>query len=209
MILGKQEEILYGKGYIYDQLCGLRFKISSQSFYQINPIQTEKLYHKAIELAGLTGKETLIDAYCGIGTIGLIASQKAKSVLGVEVNRAAIQDAQHNQTINQIENAKFYLEDAEDFMVRLAKKGEQVDVVMMDPPRAGSTKDFMDAVMTLSPQRIVYISCHPLTLKRDLDYLTSHSRYQVKKIVPCDLFPMTEHIETIVLLAQDKQYISK
>ena len=201
MVLGTRDEVLYGKGYIIDQLCKLSFKISPQSFYQINAIQTEKLYHKAIELAALTGKECVIDAYCGIGTIGMIASTRAKEVIGVEVNRAAIKDAEVNKKLNHRENITFYHDDAEAFMLACASDGKKVDVVFMDPPRSGSTKPFLDALIRLAPSRIIYISCGPETLKRDLDYLTHHSHYSVEQIIPCDMFPATAHIEVIVKLS--------
>lgn len=201
MVLGKWDEVLYGKGYIIDQLCGLSFKISPQSFYQINAIQTEKLYTKALELAKLTGQECVIDAYCGIGTIGMIASTRAKEVIGVELNQAAIRDAEVNKALNQCENIQFHLEDAELFMIKCAESHRKVDVVFMDPPRAGSTKAFLDALTCLAPSRIIYISCGPDTLKRDLDYLTQHSSYKVRQLVPCDLFPFTQHVEMICSLS--------
>ena len=203
MILGTRDEVLYGKGYILDQLCDLTFKISPQSFYQINAVQTEKLYQRAIELAALTGRETVIDAYCGIGTIGMIASQKARVVYGVEVNAAAIKDAEINKKLNKCENVHFYLDDAQHFMLAWAKEKRKVDVVIMDPPRAGSTEQFMRALITLAPKKVVYISCNPETLKRDLDFLTHESDYHVRAIVPCDMFPFTEHVETICLLTKN------
>ncbi len=201
MILGEREIRLYGKGYIEDILCGCRFKISAQSFYQINPIQTEKLYDKAIELAGLTGREKVIDAYCGIGTIGIIASQKSRKVWGVEVNKTAVRDAIINASVNERSNITFTEADATKWLVDMAEAGKKVDVIFMDPPRAGSTKRFIEAVTQLAPQRVVYISCNPQTLKRDLDDFTS-KYYNVKEIVPFDLFPNTSHIETVCLLSK-------
>ena len=203
MILGEREIRLYGKGYIEDILCGCRFKISAKSFYQINPIQTEKLYEKAIELAGLTGKEKVIDAYCGIGTIGIIASQKSRKVWGVEVNKTAIRDANINASLNERSNISFAEADATKWLVDMAEAGKKVDVIFMDPPRAGSTKRFIEAVTELGPQRVVYISCNPETLKRDLDDFTSKN-YSVKQIIPFDLFPHTSHIETCVLLSNER-----
>lgn len=199
MILGEREIRIYGKGYIEDILCGCRFKISAQSFYQINPIQTEKLYEKAIELAGLTGREKVIDAYCGIGTIGIIASQKSRKVWGVEVNKAAVRDAIINASLNERSNITFTEADATKWLVDMAEAGKKVDVIFMDPPRAGSTKRFIEAIAQLAPQRIVYISCNPQTLKRDLDNFTSKN-YSVKQIVPFDLFPHTNHVENVCLL---------
>ena len=199
MILGEKETVLYGKGYIEDQLCGLTFRISSKSFYQINPVQTERLYGKAIELAGLTGKERVVDAYCGIGTIGLIASSRAKEVISVELNRDAVRDAIVNAKRNGIKNVRFYQNDASVFMSQMAEAGESADVVFMDPPRSGSDEKFMSSVIQLNPHKIVYISCDPHTLARDLKYFTKH-RYQAVTAVPVDMFPATNHVETVVLL---------
>lgn len=218
MVLGDKEQVLYGKGYIEDRLCGRSFRISSKSFYQVNAVQTEKLYNKAIEYAALTGRETVIDAYCGIGTIGLAAAEHVKKVIGVELNQAAVRDAVVNAKINGIRNADFYQNDAGGFMIQLADAGEKVDVVFMDPPRSGSTEEFMDAVIRLQPERIVYVSCNPETLARDLDYLTGRGLeksdgrkntgkgmgYRVVEITPVDMFPFTEHVETCVLLTHKK-----
>ena len=203
MVLGEKETVLYGKGYIEDELCGHTFRISSKSFYQVNPVQTEKLYAKAIELAGLTGKERVIDAYCGIGTIGLIASDKAKEVVSVELNPDAVKDAIVNAKRNGIKNVRFYRNDASVFMRQMANEGESVDVVFMDPPRSGSDEKFLSSVVTLRPKRIVYVSCEPTTLARDLKYLTKHG-YRAVTAVPFDMFPATEHVETVVLLSQQK-----
>ena len=199
MILGEKETVLYGKGYIEDELCGHIFRISSKSFYQVNTVQTEKLYTKAIELAGLTGKERVIDAYCGIGTIGLIASDKAKEVISVELNPDAVKDAIVNAKRNGIKNVRFYRNDASVFMRQMANEGESVDVVFMDPPRSGSDEKFLSSVVTLRPKRIVYVSCEPTTLARDFKYLTKHG-YRAVTAVPFDMFPATEHVETVVLL---------
>lgn len=200
MVLGDKQTTIYGKGYIEDELCGCRFKISPKSFYQVNPIQTEVLYNKAIELAGLTGKERVIDAYCGIGTIGLIASKHAKEVIGVELNSDAVRDAVANAKLNGIKNVSFYNNDAGKFMVELAEQEEQVDVVFMDPPRAGSDEDFLMSIAKLYPEKVVYISCNPETLDRDLDFISEFG-YEVKRIIPVDMFPWTSHVETIVLLS--------
>ena len=197
MILGEKETVLYGKGYIEDELCGKTFRISSKSFYQVNPVQTEKLYGKAIELAGLTGKERVIDAYCGIGTIGLIASDKAKEVISVELNPDAVRDAIVNVKRNGIKNVRFYHNDAGVFMRQMAEAGEHADVVFMDPPRSGSDEKFLSSVLTLKPEKIVYVSCEPTTLARDLKYLTKHG-YKAVRAVPFDMFPATEHVETVV-----------
>ena len=191
--------MLYGKGYIEDELCGRRFRISPKSFYQINSVQTEFLYGKAIELANLTGKERVIDAYCGIGTIGLVAAQKAGEVIGVELNPDAVRDANRNAKMNQTENITFYQNDAGVFMTEMAEAGEHADVVFMYPPRAGSDEAFLTSVGRLAPDRIVYISCNPKTQARDLTYLTAHG-YAVKRIQPVDMFPHTNHVETVVMM---------
>jgi 23S rRNA (uracil1939-C5)-methyltransferase len=197
MILGNTEKVLYGTGYIEDTLCGCVFQISPKSFYQINPIQTEILYKKAISLAQLSGKETVLDAYCGIGTISLIISDKAKSVMGVELNKEAIKDAIKNAKRNNIANVIFYNDDAGEFMKKLVAEKTNVDVVFMDPPRSGSDERFLAALIELNPKRIVYISCNPVTQERDLKYLTQN-KYEVKEIQPVDMFPQTYHVETVV-----------
>ena len=199
MVLGDKEHVLYGKGYIEDVLCGLRFRISSRSFYQINSAQTEKLYAKAMELAELTGNETVLDAYCGIGTIGLIASKHAKNVISVELNSDAVRDAVQNAKKNGITNAQFFCNDAGRFMTHMAARGESADVVFMDPPRSGSTEEFIDAVALMQPKRVVYISCGPDTLARDLKVFARHG-YRAKEAWPVDLFGWTEHCEVVVSL---------
>ena len=201
MILGEREKVLYGKGFIRDELCGCTFRISPKSFYQVNPVQTEILYQKAIEFAHLTGKESVIDAYCGIGTIGLIASGHAKEVVGVELNKDAVKDAKLNARENQIRNVKFFQGDAGEFMEAMAAEGKSMDVLFMDPPRAGSDEKFMASAVKMGPEKIVYISCNPETLARDLKYLTKKG-YQVKKIQPVEMFAFTEHLETVVLLSR-------
>ena len=201
MLLGEREEVLFGKGYIEDKLCGYVFRISAKSFYQINPCQTEVLYKTAIDYADLSGDEVVLDAYCGTGTIGLVASEKAKKVIGVELNKDAVKDAIVNAKINNIENASFYNADAGEFMVEMAKENEQVDVVFMDPPRKGSDKRFLTSLLKLSPKKIVYISCNPETQKRDLFTLTKGG-YKVRKIQPVDMFPHTNHVETVCLLSR-------
>lgn len=199
MVLGEREKVLYGKGYITDTLCGKIFRISSRSFYQINPVQTEKLYQKAIHLAGLTGKERIVDAYCGIGTIGLIAADRVKEVIGIELNEDAIRDAIRNAHANKITNAQFYCEDAGKFMEEMADSGETADVVFMDPPRSGSDERFLSSVVKLSPKQIVYISCNPETMARDLAYLTGNG-YRAITAWPFDMFPHTSHTEVVACL---------
>ena len=201
MVLGDREITLYGKGFIRDELCGCTFRISPKSFYQVNPVQTEVLYQTAIDYAELTGKETVIDAYCGIGTISLIAAKHAKKVIGVELNGDAVKDAKINAKENNISNAEFYKGDAGEFMVKMAENGQKADVVFMDPPRSGSDEKFMSSVVKLNPKRVVYVSCGPDTLARDLKYFSKNG-YKVKKIQPVDMFPFTEHCETVCLLAK-------
>lgn len=199
VVLGNTEKVLYGKGYIEDTLCGCVFEISPKSFYQINPKQTEILYNKAIEMAKLTGKESILDAYCGIGTISLIASSKAKSVIGVELNKDAVKDAIKNAKRNKITNTYFYNEDAGDFMVGLANEKQKIHTVFMDPPRSGSDEKFLSSLVRLEPKQVIYISCNPVTQERDLRYLTKHG-YEVKEIQPVDMFPQTWHVESIILM---------
>ncbi len=201
MVLGEKETVLYGKGFIEDILCGCIFRISPKSFYQINPVQTEILYGKAIEFAGLSGKEKIIDAYCGIGTIGIVASKNVGEVIGCELNPNAVRDAKVNAKINNIENIKFVCADAGEFMLGMKEQGEKCDVLFMDPPRAGSDKKFLSCAIALAPDKIVYISCNPETQQRDLYYLIKNG-YKVKKIQPVDMFPYTAHVETVVLLSR-------
>ncbi|MBO4809148.1 MAG: 23S rRNA (uracil(1939)-C(5))-methyltransferase RlmD [Lachnospiraceae bacterium] len=203
MILGDREQTIYGKGYIVDKLCGKTFKISSKSFYQVNSTQTEVLYNKAMEFAGLTGKERILDAYCGTGTIGLIASGNAKEVIGVESNKDAVKDAIENSKHNKVGNARFFAADAGKFMVDAASRGEAFDLVFMDPPRAGSDEAFLTSLEKLAPKRIVYVSCNPETLARDLKHLTNHG-YRVDKMVGVDMFPQVgEHTEAVVKLDKE------
>lgn len=198
-VLGYKEKILYGKGYIRDTLCGIRFRISGSSFYQINPIQTEILYKTAIDAAELDKNQTVLDAYCGVGTIGLSAAARAKKVIGVERNKSAVRCAWENARENGIRNAQFLCEDATDFICKMAAKGERADVVFMDPPRAGSTPEFLQAISAMRPEKIVYVSCNPETQKRDLEILIKEG-WQVKLIQGVDMFPHTEGIETVVSL---------
>ena len=205
MVLGDREIVLFGNGYITDILCGCKFRISAKSFYQINPIQTQKLYNIAIDYAQLSGKEIVLDAYCGIGTIGIVASKNAKNVIGVELNNDAVHDAKINAKENNIDNISFYNDDAGEFMIKFVNSGQKVDVVFMDPPRSGSDKNFLSKLVMLSPKRIVYISCNPETQARDLIFLSKNG-YKVKKIQPVDMFPHTSHVETVVLLTRkDKE----
>lgn len=212
VILGDKERVLYGPGFILDELCGLSFRISSRSFYQVNATQTEVLYRAAMNLAGFDGTQVAIDAYCGTGTIGLVAAKSgAARVIGVDSVESAIRDARTNARHNGVENAEFVAGDATDFMCELAKEGvlgaESPEegtqagglVVLMDPPRAGSTEEFLRAAAALAPERIVYISCNPETQARDVEFLDSIG-YAVVAVQPVDMFPHTDHIECIVAL---------
>ena len=203
MVLGNRSEVLFGDGYITEQLGDFSFRISPRAFYQINPIQTEVLYNTTLEFAGLTGKETVIDAYCGTGTIGIFASPRAKKVVGVELNPDAVKDARVNAKLNSAENTEFYNADAGEFLADAAALNEKYDVVIMDPPRSGSTVKFLKSVVKLAPKTVVYVSCNPETLARDLMFLVRNG-YKVKKIQPVDMFPHTNHVETVVLLSHKK-----
>ena len=202
-VLGSREKTLYGLGFVLDTLCGTQFAISSRSFYQVNRTQTEVLYKKALELAKLTGRETVIDAYCGIGTIGLCAAPLAKQVIGVERNPAAVKDAAANARRNKIANARFVCADATEWMAAAAGEGLHPDVVFLDPPRAGSTPECIAAVNKMKPRRVVYVSCDPETLARDVAAFTRLG-WRAAKFCPVDLFPQTKHIETVVLLSHKK-----
>ncbi len=201
VVLGDQEKVIYGKGYIEDILCGLTFRISAKSFYQVNPVQAAVLYTTAMRYAALTGKERVLDAYCGIGTIGMIASKQAGSVLGVELNRDAVRDAIANAKRNGIQNCWFTQGDAGDFLHDMAKERESVDVVFLDPPRDGSDRKFLFSLLAVRPKRIVYLSCGPESLARDLQVLTDGG-YSVKNVQPVDMFPHTDHVECVVLMSR-------
>lgn len=203
LVLGDNQKILYGKGYIEDVLCECKFRISPKSFYQINPVQTEKLYETAIEYAGLKGEETVLDTYCGIGTIGIIAAKRgAGKVIGVELNGEAVRDAIVNVKANNLKNIRIYKGDAGEFMEAVAEETEKPDIVFMDPPRAGSDEKFLNSLIKMSPKTVVYVSCNPETLSRDLEYIVKHSEYKIKKIQPVDMFPHTAHVETVVLMSR-------
>lgn len=203
LVLGDNQKILYGKGYIEDILCECKFRISPKSFYQINPVQTEILYSKAIEFANLNGNETVLDTYCGIGTIGIIAAKHgAGKVIGAELNGDAVRDAIVNARTNNLKNIRFFKADAGEFMHDISSENEKPDVVFMDPPRAGSDTKFLDSLIKMSPNTVVYVSCNPETLARDLEYLTKSSVFKVKKIQPVDMFPHTTHVECVCLLTK-------
>ena len=204
LVLGERQTVLFGKGYIEDVLCGCRFRISPKSFYQINPVQTERLYGKAMEFARLKGNETVLDAYCGIGTIGIVAAKRgAGRVIGVELNGDAVRDAIQNAKLNSLKNIRFYKGDAGEFMTACAEEDERPDVVFMDPPRAGSDEAFLRALIKMAPQRVVYISCNPETMARDLGFLTRNSGCRVKRLCPVDMFPHTAHIECVAEITRE------
>ncbi len=201
MVLGEKEQVIYGKGYIEDTLCGKTFRIFPKSFYQVNPVQAEKLYAKAMEYAELKGSETVLDAYCGTGTIGMIAADKAKTVIGVELNGNAVKDARNNAKQNNVKNIEFYQKDAGQFMVQLAEQETKIDLVVMDPPRIGSSEPFINALAALKPKKVVYISCNPETLARDLEQLIKKG-YKVEKGACFDMSPWMWHVETVVLISK-------
>lgn len=207
VILGKRFYNLYGPGYIEDYLCGIKFKISAESFYQTNPIMTEVLYKTAMDFAKLGKNDVVLDAYSGIGTIGLIAAKQVKKVISVELVEEAVKDAVKNAKMNHITNFEAYNDDATAFINRMAKRHEQLDVLFMDPPRKGSTEKFISAALFLEPKKIVYVSCNPLTLARDLKQLKK--KYNVVKVQPVDEFGRSHHVETVVLLSKIKKIVSK
>ncbi len=204
VILGKKLKLLWGLEYIEDQIHGLTFRISPLSFYQVNPFQTEKLYGKALEYAGLTGQETVWDLYCGTGTISLFLAGRAKQVYGVEIVSEAIRDARENAARNHIANAEFYTGKAEEILPRkYEQEGVQADVIVVDPPRKGCDPKVLSTMARIRPERIVYVSCDPATLARDLKYLCGEG-YELKRVCPVDMFGMSGHVETVCLLSNRK-----
>lgn len=199
LVLGSKFEVIYGDGKIEEELCSYKFRISPSAFYQINPVQTEVLYNKALEFADIKKTDIVIDAYCGTGTIGILASKNAKKVIGVELNGKAVADAKENARLNNVKNIRFIKADAGEFMLTAAKNNEKAQVVITDPPRTGCGKAFLSSLVSLSPERVVYVSCDPETLSRDLTFLTKNG-YKVRKIQPVDMFPHTAHIECVVFL---------
>ena len=201
-VLGKENVTLYGSDFITDTLCGIEFEISPHSFFQINHEMTHKLYDKAIELAQLSGHERVMDIYCGIGTISLCAAKKAGHVIGVEIVEEAIKDAKKNAFANNIPNTEFYASSAEDIVPKLIAKGERPDVVILDPPRKGSDEKTLNAIVQAAPERIVYVSCNPATLARDVKFL--HERgYSLSCAYGFDMFPNTVHVECCVKLCRN------
>ena len=200
VVLGDRYKLLYGKDYIEDELLGFRFRLSPGAFYQVNSRQTEILYKTAVDFASLTGKENVLDAYCGTGTIGICASTNAASVTGIEINKASVKDAIYNAKRNNITNCSFITGDASEFMEECVELGRCFDTVFMDPPRGGSDESFLNALIKLSPNKIIYVSCNPETLSRDLELL--EPKYKIKLIQGIDMFPFTEHVETVVLMSR-------
>ncbi|MCT2536819.1 23S rRNA (uracil(1939)-C(5))-methyltransferase RlmD [Aquibacillus koreensis] len=196
VILGRKTKLLWGEEYIYDTIGDIKFAISAKSFYQVNPPQTKKLYDKALEYADLSGGETVIDAYCGIGTISLFLAQKAKKVYGVEIVPEAISDAKENAKLNNIDNTEFVVGEAEKVMPWWTAQGLRPDVIVVDPPRKGCDEALLEAMITMKPKKIVYVSCNPSTLARDLKILEDGG-YETKQVQPVDMFPQTNHVECV------------
>ena len=201
IMTGEKEKILFGSGYITDEILGRKFRISAHSFYQINSLQTRQLYRKAVSLARLEGGEKFLDAYCGTGTIGIIAAQSGGIGTGVEINPTAVEDAKINAQLNNAENMNFLCGDAGEF---IKNSKEKYDAVFLDPPRAGCSRKFLDSLVKGAPERIVYISCNPETQVRDIRFLMKNG-YKIKKAVPFDMFPQTGHIEMVVLMSKVKK----
>ena len=203
VILDGKETVLFGEPYIEEKLLGRTFRISARSFYQINPYATEMLYAKAIEYSGLTGKETVIDLYCGTGTIGILCANGAKKVYGIEIVADAVKDARVNAKLNDVTNIDFFTGDAKVGARRLIENNIKADVVIVDPPRKGCSKETLDAIVTIGPKRLVYVSCDPSTLARDVAYLNEKG-FRLEKVQPVDMFPHTNHVETVVLMSKVK-----
>ncbi len=204
VILGREVINLWGRPYIEDYIGEVKYQISPLSFFQVNPVQTERLYGKALEYAGLTGEETVWDLYCGIGTISLFLARKARKVYGVEIIPDAIEDARRNASLNGFTNTEFYVGKAEEVLPeKYEKEGVRADVIVVDPPRKGCDETLLSTMVKMQPERIVYVSCDSATLARDLRYLCDNG-YELKRVCPADMFPQTVHVETVVLLSQQK-----
>ena len=199
-IMGDKQRVLYGEEYIFDYIGDVKFAISSRSFYQVNPVQTKKLYDIILEYAKLTGQETIIDAYCGIGTIGLYLSQQAKAIYGVEIVPDAIKDAKLNARLNNFNNAHYEVGKAEEVIKKWQKENINPDIIIVDPPRKGCDKTFLDTVINMKIPKFIYVSCDPATLARDINTLSAH--YNILEIQPVDMFPQTMHVETVCLLSR-------
>lgn len=199
VILGKENRVVYGEGKINDYIGDLVFEISPLSFFQVNPIQTEVLYNKALEYADLQENDTVFDIYCGIGTISLFLAQKAKKVYGIEIVEDAIKDAKINAQINNLDNVEFYVGKAEEVVPKMYGEGKTANVVVVDPPRKGCDEKVLDTIVSMSPDKVVYVSCNPSTLARDLAYLDERG-YKCVEIQPVDMFPHTMHVESVAKL---------
>lgn len=201
VILGKENIVAYGDGMIRDYIGELVFEISPLSFFQVNPLQTEVLYNKALEYANLGENDTVFDIYCGIGTISLFLAQKAKKVYGIEIVEDAIKDAKRNAKINNMDNVEFYVGKAEEVVPKMYKEGKRANVVVVDPPRKGCDEKVLDTIISMQPDRVVYVSCNPSTLARDLAYLNERG-YKCHEIQPVDMFPHSVHVECVVLMSR-------
>lgn len=201
VILGKENIVVYGDGIIKDYIGELVFEISPLSFFQVNPIQTEVLYNKALEYANLAENDTVFDIYCGIGTISLFLAQKAKKVYGIEIIEDAIKDAKRNAEINNMNNVEFFVGKAEEVVPKMYREGKKANVVVVDPPRKGCDEKVLDTIVSMEPDRVVYVSCNPSTLARDLAYLNERG-YKCREIQPVDMFPHSVHVETVCLLSK-------
>lgn len=199
-LLGDKNKTLWGADEIHDQLLGIDFAISPLSFYQVNPQQTERLYQTAIDNAGLDGSQTVIDAYCGIGTISLAVAKHAKQVYGVEIVPAAIDDAKYNAKRNGIKNAKFVVGKAEEQFAKWQEDGLKPDIVIVDPPRKGLAESLIEATGKMAPQKVIYVSCNPATLVRDIQRFAEQGYHVTKPIQPVDQFPQTTHVESVTVL---------
>lgn len=202
VILGDKYHTLWGKSFLMDTLCGLEFKLSVPSFYQVNRDQAERLYHKALEFAGLTGKETVLDLYCGTGTITLCLAKQAGRAIGAEIVPPAIRDAKENAERNQVENVEFFCGDAADIATKLENDGLRPDVISVDPPRKGLAPEVIASIAGMAPERVVYVSCDPATLGRDIKIFSGFG-YEAKRAVAVDLFPSTRHVETVILMSKE------
>lgn len=203
VILGNENRVIYGDGKINDNIGDLVFEISPLSFFQVNPVQTEVLYNKALEYANLGENDTVFDIYCGIGTISLFLAQKAKKVYGIEIVEEAIKDAKINAKINNLDNVEFYVGKAEEVVPKMYKQGKRANVVVVDPPRKGCDEKVLDTIVSMEPDRVVYVSCNPSTLARDLNYLDERG-YKCLEVQPVDMFPHSVHIENVALIVKKK-----
>ncbi|HQE67257.1 MAG TPA: 23S rRNA (uracil(1939)-C(5))-methyltransferase RlmD [Bacillota bacterium] len=201
VILGERNIVIFGEEAIYDYIGEFKFRISPLSFFQVNPVQTEVLYGKALEYADLKGDETVFDAYCGIGTISLFLSRKAKKVYGIEIVPQAINNAKENARLNGVKNVEFLVGESEIVIPELYRKGIKADVIVVDPPRKGCDEKLLEVITEMSPEKVVYVSCNPATLARDLKYLSERG-YEVREVQPVDMFPQTSHVECVVLMSR-------